>query len=178
MEGGGRKPLDQKLEKRLVEWTYDRRSNGLRVSRKLIIAKAKYFYESKCDESEKSTFVARNGWINNSMRGNGFSLRYKRTTAQQDPKRLIDKLILHILHACRLSIKHEYPFSSITAMDETSVWNDTVSNTTINKQGVKPVCLKTTGHEKCMVSVCLAAKVDGTKSKPFVVFRAAKRGSR
>ena len=53
-----------------------------------------------------------------------------------------------------------------------------MSNTTINKQGAKPVCLKTTGHEQCMVSVCLAAKVDGTKSKSFVVFRAAKRGSR
>ena len=53
-----------------------------------------------------------------------------------------------------------------------------VSNTTIDKQGGKSVCLKTTGHEKCMVSVCLAAKADGTKLKPFVVFRAAKRESR
>ena len=42
-----------------------------------------------------------------------------------------------------------------------------VSNTTIHKQGVKSVSLKTTGHEKCMVSVCLAAKKDGTKLKPF-----------
>ena len=33
-------------------------------------------------------------------------------------------------------------------MDETSIWNDMVSNTTIDKQGVKSVCLKTTGHEK------------------------------
>ena len=29
-----------------------------------------------------------------------------------------------------------------------------------------------------MVSVCLAAKVDGTKLKPFVVFHAAKRESK
>ena len=49
-----------------------------------------------------------------------------------------------------------------------------VSNTTIHYQGVKFVCLKTTGHEKCMVSVCLAAKADGTKFIPFVAFRAAK----
>ena len=52
--------------------------------------------------------------------------------------------------------------------------NDMVSNTTIHKQGAKSVCLKTTGHEKFMVSVCLAAKAYGTKLKPFVLFRAAK----
>ena len=63
-------------------------------------------------------------------------------------------------------------------MDKTSVWNYMVSNTTINKPGTKSVCLKTTWHEKCMVSVCSAAKSDGTKLKPFVVFRAVKRESK
>ena len=63
-------------------------------------------------------------------------------------------------------------------MDETSIWNDMVSNTTIDKQGVKSVCLKTTGHEKYMVSVGLAAKADGTKLQSFVVFCAAKRESK
>ena len=29
LEGGGRKPLDLQLENQLVEWIYDRRSNGL-----------------------------------------------------------------------------------------------------------------------------------------------------
>ena len=107
------------------------------------------------------------------MRCNGFSLRRK-TTAQKDPERLIDKLILHILLARRLSINYKYSPSSIIAMDETSASNDT----TIDKQEAKSVCLKTTGYEKCMVSVCLAAKADGTKLKPFVVFCAAKRESK
>ena len=84
----------------------------------------------------------------------------------------MDKLMLYILHACRLSIKYKYSPSSIIVMDETSVWNDMVSNTTIDMQGTKSVCLKTTGHEKYMVRVCLAAKSNGTKLKPFVVFRA------
>ena len=72
------------------------------------------------------------------------------------------KLILYSVHAHRLSIKYKYLPSSIIAMDETSVWNDVVSNTTIDKQGVKSICLKTTGHERCLVSVCLAAKADET----------------
>ena len=142
------------------------------------MAKAKYFYESECDESEKSLFVATNGWVNNFTRRNGFSLHRKTTAAQQDPERLIDKLILYILHARRLSIKYKYPPSCIIAMDETSTLKGMMSNTIIHKQGAKFVCLKTTGNEKCMISVCLAAKAKGTKLKPFVVFREAKRESK
>ena len=170
LEGGRRKPLDLQLENQLVEWIYDRRSNRLRVSGKLIMAKPKYFYESECDESEKFLFVVSNGWVNNFMRRNSFSLRRK-TAAKQDPEQLIDILTLYNLHARMFSIKYKHPSSSIIAMDKISIWNDMVSNTTINKQGAKSVCLKTTGYEKCMVSICLAARADRTKLKPFVVFR-------
>ena len=62
-------------------------------------------------------------------------------------------------------------------MGKTSVWNDMVFNTRINKEAVKSVCLRTTGHEKCIISVCLVPKADGTKLKTFVIFRAAKRES-
>ena len=71
------------------------------------------------------------------------------------------------MRACRLSIKYKYPPFSTIAMDETSVLNGMVSNTTIHWQGAKSVCLKTTGHEKCMVSVCLAAKADETNPEQF-----------
>ena len=178
LKGGGRKVLDVQLENQLVEWIYDRRSKGLRVSRKQIMMKGKYLYEDGCEESERSLFVASNGWLCNFMSRNGLSLRRKTTTAQQDPDRLIDKIISYILHVRRLSIKFNYQPSNIIAMDETPVWNDMVSSTTVDKKGAKSICLKTTGHEKCMVTVCLAAKADGTKLKPFVVFRAAKRESK
>ena len=55
-------------------------------------------------------------------------------------------------------------------MDKTSLWNDMVSDTTIDKQGVKSVCLKTSRNEKCMFNACLAAKADGTKLKPFFFY--------
>ena len=63
-------------------------------------------------------------------------------------------------------------------MDKTSVCNNIVSNTAMDKYGAKSICLKTTGYGKYMVSVCLAAKTDATKLKPFVVFHAAKRESK
>ena len=70
-KGGERKPLDLQLENQLVELIFDRRSNGVRVSKKFIMAKAKYFYKSECDENEKSVFAASNVWVNNFMRRNG-----------------------------------------------------------------------------------------------------------
>ena len=134
------------------------------------MAKAKYFFESECDKSEKSVFVVSNGWVNNFMHRNGFLLHRKTTTAQQDSERLIDKFVLYILHTRRLSIKYKYPPSSIIV----DVWNNMFSNTAIHWQEAKSVRLKTTGHEKYMVSVCLAAKADVTKLKTFVLFRTAK----
>ena len=38
--------------------------------------------------------------------------------------------------------------------------------------------MKSTGHEKVRVSVCLTVKSDGTKLKPFIVFKGAKRDSK
>ena len=70
------------------------------------MVKTKYFHKSECNESEKSLFVVSNGWVNNFTRCNGFSLYCKATTAQQDPEWLIDKFILYILRALRLSIKY------------------------------------------------------------------------
>ena len=104
------------------------------------------------------------------MHRNGFLQHRKIATTQQDPERLIDELVLYILHARRLSIKYKYLPSSIIV----DVWNNMLSNTTIHWQEAKSVRLKTTGHEKYMVSVCLAAKADVTKLKRFVLFWTAK----
>ena len=60
-------------------------------------------------------------------------------------------------------------------MDEMAVWKDMLSSTTVDKVGSKTISIKTTGHEKEKVTVCLAAKADGTKLKPFNVFTDGKR---
>ena len=41
--------------------------------------------------------------------------------------------------------------------------------------GKKTITLKSSGHEKARVLVCLATKADGTKLKPMVVFKGGKR---
>ena len=112
------------------------------------------------------------------MRRNGLSLQRRTTTAQQDPARFTDKRVSYILHVRQLSSRFNYHASCIIAMDEMPAWDNMVSNTSVDVRGAKSVCLKTTGHEKCMVSVCLAVKADGSKLKPFIVLKGAKRESK
>ena len=59
-------------------------------------------------------------------------------------------------------------------MDETAVWADMTSETTVESKGARTVCLKTTGHEKVKVSVCLTVKANGSKMKPMIVFGGGK----
>ena len=44
--------------------------------------------------------------------------------------------------------------------------------------GDESVYLNTTADEKCMVRVCLAAKADRTRLKPFIVFHGTKKESK
>lgn len=54
--GGGRKTLDEQMETVLFDWISDMRSNNLRVSRRMIKAKAR-------DLSKVDCFKASNGWL-------------------------------------------------------------------------------------------------------------------
>jgi len=56
-------------------------------------------------------------------------------------------------------------------MDETSVWFDCMCGTTVDTVGTKTINIKTTGHEKAHCSVILAARGDGTKLAPYIVFK-------
>ena len=41
--------------------------------------------------------------------------------------------------------------------------------------GHKSIPIKTTGHDKCRITVCLAAKANGIKLPPFIVFKGKRR---
>ena len=179
VEGGGRKLTDNELEDKVLNWIHRQRENMLRVSRKLIMFKSKAIFDEKCgdDEALKESFVPSNGWLVKFMKRSHLSLRRRTTIAQIDPSHLISKLVGYVMHVRRLSINCNYAPGSIIAMDETAVWSDMAGNTTINSTGAKEVALKSTGNEKVRVSVCLTAKVDGTKMNLFIFFKGAKRKS-
>ena len=81
------------------------------------------------------SFVASSGWLQQLMSRHGLAIRRKTTESQKDPEKLIDKLIGYILQIRRQRGKIAYHDKDIIAMDETAVWQDMVSNTTVNNIG-------------------------------------------
>ena len=138
--------------------------------------KAAKFQEEKEKEDPNITKLTfSQGWLEKFMNRNGLSVRRRTTEAQKSPDQLIDKLCAYILKVRRLRNKMNYELGNIFAMDETAVWNDMISNKTVEKRGAQSVNLKSTGHEKSKITVCLTATADGGKRKPFFVFKGAKR---
>ena len=70
-----------------------------------------------------------------------------------------------------MQTQHKYTPQNMFAMDETACWMDMPSDTTVAVTGSRSVPLKTSGHEKNHFTVILTAKADGTKMKPYVVFK-------
>ena len=176
LDGGGRKLGDEEFENHVLEWIHSQRARNLRVSRKMIMKKAKLFAASKAEASgTESNFNASCGWLHSFMLRNGLSLRRRTTQAQKSPDKLIDKVIAYILYVRRLREQNNYDLGSIIAMDETPVFHDMLTNTTVTQKGAKSVVMKTTGHDKNRITVVLAAKANGEKCKPYVVFPGAKR---
>ena len=77
----------------------------------------------------------------------------------------MSKVVSYILRVRRLSETFDYHPADIVAFDETPIWADMTSNTTIDVCGKRTITVKYTGHEKLRVTVGLAAKGDGTKLK-------------
>jgi len=55
--------------------------------------------------------------------------------------------------------------------DETAIYLDMLPNYTLEKKGVKEVLLKTTGCEKLLLTVMLAATADGRKLPPLLILK-------
>ena len=85
---------------------------------------------------------------------------------------------IRLLHVRRIQKQFNFHDPNIIVMGETPVWNDMVSNTTVEETGSKEVPMKSTGQDKVRVSVFLAGEVDGTRLKPFIVFKRTNQESK
>ena len=152
LEGGGRRCIDEDLEENLVIWIYEQRSKMFHVSRDMMMFKAtKMFDEKNEDPATRDSFFTSRGWCENFMRRHGLSLRRKTTTAQKTPSFLLDRLVSYFMHVRRLQKQHSFALSDTLAMDETPLWNDVVSNTTVESTGARDGPVKSTGHDKVRV---------------------------
>ena len=159
------------LEEMLLEWITLQRSKNLRVSRKPIQRKARIYAEEKgASKGQMDDFCACEGWLEKFMSRNGLWPHCRTIQTQKMPDQIIDKVILFILYVRQLKRRNNYDLNIVIAMDETAVWDEMISSTTVTDKGTNPVVLKTTGHEKSKVTVTLAAKASSDKLKPYIVF--------
>ncbi len=148
------------MEVELTEWIINQRSHHLRSS---IQRKALELYQCESD------FSASQGWIQNFLKWNNFSLRRRTTViSQRLPQDLIPKVSSFVLRARKLRQQHLYSISAIGNMDETPLWLDMLGHTTIARVGERSVSIRTTGHDKGRFTVILAAMADDRKLKPYV----------
>ena len=103
----------------------------------------KYKIDETVSASEEEFKVSR-GWLEKFFASNGLCLRRKTTEAQKDPPHLVDKLVSYVLQICRLKRTLNCGDANVIAMDETAVWKDMLSSTTVDKVGTcsKPLSIK------------------------------------
>ena len=127
------------------------------------------------EEISQQDFKASNSWVVRFMNKHGLTLHKHTSLAQHDPGNLIDCVISFILNVrCKFHTK-QYAMANVIAMDETPIWLDMPSATTVNEAGASSVTIRSTGHEKDRVTVCLEGKANGHKIKPIIVFKGGKR---
>ena len=71
------------------------------------------------------------------MHRNNLYLRRKTSIAQKDPEKFIAKLVSYVIQIRRMQKANNYQDAQVIAMDETPVWSDMVSQTTVDTCGKK-----------------------------------------
>lgn len=173
-EGAGRKMISEEMERSLVQWIFSKRKQSLRVSRKMVRRQATEVF-GECEDNTRSVFKASRGWVDKFLERNELRVRRRTTVAQKEPDKMIEKMVSFVLFMERNRKRIKATPSDILAMDETAVWFDMVGETTVADKGAKSIPVKSTGHEKARFTVTLTAAGDGTKLKPYVVFKGGVR---
>jgi len=169
LNGGGGSVASEDMERTLVQWVFTMRRQGLRVSRKMIRRRAQELFR-EVEDASKATFKASRGWLDRFMSRTQLRVRRRTTAAQKTPEQMTDKMISFIQYMELQRSKIGAQPDEVYAMDETAVWFDMLSETTVHEKGAKSVSVKTTGHEKSRCTVILTASGSGRKLKPYVVF--------
>lgn len=167
---GSTKKANEDSEELVLTWITEQRQKGARVSRNVIQTKAKRIFHTEIVEASKKeeTFEESACWLDKFMKRYQLSLRRKTMLAYWIQNK-------HVSFVMWVSNKRtaDGMEGGIIAMDETSAWFDMPGPTTAEPTGSRSVTTKTRGHKKSHFTMTLAAKADGTKFKPFIVFRGA-----
>nr|KAF6374329.1 hypothetical protein mPipKuh1_009550 [Pipistrellus kuhlii] len=152
--GSGRQPLFSNLENLICEWVVDRRAKALVGNRAQIqefaLAMAPQF------DITPEDFKASQHWLDNFLQRSELSLRRSTCTTLF---RLEDTQVIKRALAFKSFIDdadfYKYNLSNMIAMDETAVFMDQTSQTTIEQQGASLVYIPSTAYKSAHVSCIL-----------------------
>ncbi|KAM7298523.1 Pogo transposable element with KRAB domain [Ixodes scapularis] len=105
------------------------------------------------------------------MRRCGLSLRRKTTVCQRLPYAYEEKSWAFHRYVTEVRTKHSLMLGQIGNADQTPVWFDMPSRTTVTGKGERQVPVLTTGNEHNRFTVMLCCTADGHKLPPFIVFK-------
>lgn len=162
------------LEDDLFTWVCERRTNQNPVTRKMITKKAITLSRNQdflANNPNITSFKFSNKWLSGFLGRYNLSERRRTTVAQQLPSDLIEKQNVFLSYILYRRIQHDYPLKYIGNMDETPLWFDLPSNSTIDHKGAKTVSIRTTGHERSSFTVVLACMADGSKLPAVCIFK-------
>ena len=155
------------LEEKVAKWISESRESGYIITRNAI----RLFAIKLARKEGIPEFIATPGWCSRFMNRHNLVLRRKTKIAQKLPKELDDKVIKFHKFVIECRKKNKYDLACIGNMDETPVWFDMPSNSTVHKAGEKTIFVKTTGHEKSHFTVVLSCMANGKKLMPMVIFK-------
>lgn len=165
----GRRAVHPELEDKVADFVREYRARSLPVSAELIRTKAVELAREA--GLSREDFKGSIYWVRRFMRRKGFALRRRTSICQKLPEEYEDKLIEFQLYVNSLRRQHGYMLGQIGNADETPVWFDMPSSTTVCERGAKEVKLLSTGSEHSRFTVMLSCTADGRKLPPFIIFK-------
>ncbi|CAG8608689.1 700_t:CDS:2 [Diversispora eburnea] len=147
------------------------RANQNPVTRKMMTKKATELSRNKeflKNHPNVIKFKFSSRWLDGFLSRYDLSNRRRTTVAQHLPSDLIEKQNVFLSYILYRRIQFDYPLKYIGNMDETPMWFDLPSNTTIDHKGTKTVNIRTTGHERSSFTVVLTCMADRINEKGWM----------
>jgi hypothetical protein len=166
----GRKVKDLDFELEVKEWILDQRKMDIAVRMNDIINHVVQVKPTFKD-GERRTLVA---WVYKFLARHGLSVR-RVTCVGQKLSGHLKKVQDDCAQALRNRMAvggslHGMPLKYFINMDQTAVYFEMKSSTTVHQKGEKTVSVQDSGSNSKRATVVLAVAADGTKLPPFVVF--------
>ncbi|KAH7711055.1 pogo transposable element with KRAB domain-like protein [Aphelenchoides avenae] len=166
LPGGGRPIKDKDFEKELNDWVKEGRQGRYKVTRDLIVARAKQLQEKLPAERRLNLS---HGWLEKFMKRNNWTLRAPTSVAQKPPADYQDKVVKFVIAVEAVRKVNKFQSKHVYGADETGVWINPSGGLCVEQIGRKDVTVLSSGNTKLRITVMLTVRSDGKREKPFVL---------